>query len=50
MAPIASKATLTEAINLTIDPDVVRMLVLKVREFLGKESNDIPDDGSTRRS
>jgi chemotaxis regulatin CheY-phosphate phosphatase CheZ len=46
MAPIASKATLTEAINLTIDPDVVRMLVLKVREFLGKESNDIPDDGS----
>ena len=46
MAPLASKATLTEAIKLTIDPDVVRMLVLKVREFLGKEPNDIPDDGS----
>ena len=32
--------------NLTIDPDYVRMLVVKVRAIMGKEANEIPDVGS----
>ena len=32
--------------NLTIDPDYVRRLVVKVRAIMGKEANEIPDVGS----
>jgi hypothetical protein len=32
--------------ELTIDPDYVRHLVVKVRSFMAKEETDIPDDGS----
>jgi hypothetical protein len=32
--------------ELSIDPDYLRRLVVKVRAFMGKEATDIPDDGS----
>ena len=32
--------------NLTIDPDYVRMLVVKVRAIMGKEETEVPDEGS----
>jgi hypothetical protein len=32
--------------ELSIDPDYVRRLVVKVRAFMAKEATDIPDDGS----
>ena len=31
---------------LTIDPDYLRRLVIKVRAFMGKEAQDLPDDAS----
>jgi hypothetical protein len=31
---------------LTIDPDYVRHLIVKVRSFMAKEETDLPDDGS----
>lgn len=31
---------------LTIDPDYLRRLVVKVRSFMGKEAQDLPDDAS----
>jgi hypothetical protein len=31
---------------LTIDPGYLRRLVVKVRSFMGKEAQDLPDDGS----
>ncbi|HEU4476717.1 MAG TPA: DUF3775 domain-containing protein, partial [Methyloceanibacter sp.] len=31
---------------LTIDPDYLRRLVIKVRAFMGKEAQDVPDDAS----
>src|SRR4051812_23073835 len=48
MSPHDDQSSLSDldAAALRIDPGVVRVLVLKVREFLGKEANDIPDDGS----
>ena len=35
--------------ELSIDPDYLRHLVVKVRSFMAKEETDIPDDGSNRR-
>ena len=32
--------------ELSIDPDYLRRLVVKVRSFMAKEETDIPDDGS----
>ena len=32
--------------NLTIDPDYVRMLVVKVRAIMGKETTEVPDEAS----
>ena len=32
--------------SLTIDPDYLRRLVIKVRAFMGKEAQDVPDDAS----
>jgi len=32
--------------ELSIDPDYLRHLVVKVRSFMAKEETDIPDDGS----
>ena len=32
--------------ELSIDPDYLRRLVVKVRSFMGKEETDLPDDGS----
>lgn len=32
--------------SLSIDPDYVRRLVLKVRSFMGKEGTEVPDEGS----
>jgi len=32
--------------ELSIDPDYLRRLIVKVRSFMGKEETDIPDDGS----
>lgn len=32
--------------DLTIDPDYLRMLIIKVRSFMGKEATEIPDDAS----
>lgn len=32
--------------SLTIDPDYVRMLVVKVRAIMGKEATEVPDEGS----
>jgi hypothetical protein len=31
---------------LTLDPDYVRSLVVKVRAFMGKEAQEVPDDAS----
>src|SRR5262245_58289758 len=31
---------------LSLDPDYLRMLVLKVRAFMGKEDTEVPDEGS----
>ena len=33
-------------LQLSIDPDYLRHLVVKVRSFMAKEETDIPDDGS----
>ena len=32
--------------ELSIDPDYVRHLIVKVRSFMAKEETDLPDDGS----
>ena len=32
--------------DLTIDPDYLRLLIIKVRSFMGKEATDVPDDAS----
>ena len=32
--------------TLSIDPDYLRRLVVKVRSFMGKEAPELPDDGS----
>ena len=32
--------------SLSIDPDYLRRLVLKVRSFMGKEGTEVPDEGS----
>jgi len=32
--------------ELSIDPDYVRRLIVKVRSFMGKEETDLPDDAS----
>lgn len=32
--------------TLSIDPDYLRRLVVKVRSFMGKEANELPDEGS----
>lgn len=32
--------------SLSIDPDYLRRLVLKVRSFMGKEATEVPDEGS----
>jgi hypothetical protein len=32
--------------TLSIDPDYLRRLVVKVRSFIGKEASELPDDGS----
>ena len=32
--------------TLSIDPDYLRRLVVKVRSFMGKEASELPDDGS----
>jgi Protein of unknown function (DUF3775) len=32
--------------TLSIDPDYLRMLILKVRAYMGKEATDLPDDAS----
>jgi len=32
--------------ELSIDPDYVRRLIVKVRAFMAKEATEIPDDGS----
>ena len=34
--------------SLSIDPDYVRRLVLKVRSFMGKEATEVPDGAPTR--
>ncbi len=31
---------------LSIDPDYLRHLIVKVRSFMAKEDTDLPDDGS----
>jgi hypothetical protein len=31
---------------LSLDPDYLRMLALKVRAFMGKEDTEVPDEGS----
>jgi hypothetical protein len=36
----------TPTAALSLDPDYLRMLVLKVRAFMGKEDTEVPDDGS----
>ena len=35
--------------ELSIDPDYLRRLIVKVRSFMGKEETDIPDEGSKDR-
>jgi Protein of unknown function (DUF3775) len=42
----AQQNSLIDFAELTVDIDFVRMLVLKLRAFVGKESNEIPDDSS----
>ena len=32
--------------ELSIDPDYLRHLIVKVRSFMAKEDTDLPDDGS----
>ena len=32
--------------TLSIDPDYLRRLILKVRSFMGKEAMEVPDEGS----
>lgn len=32
--------------DISIDPDYLRRLIVKVRSFMAKEATDIPDDGS----
>jgi hypothetical protein len=32
--------------ELSIDPTLLRYLIVKVRSFMGKEAPDIPDDAS----
>ena len=32
--------------TLSIDPDYLRRLVIKVRAFMGKEAIELPDEGS----
>jgi len=47
--PVASSLKLggtTPMAALSLDPDYLRMLVLKVRAFMGKEDTEVPDDGS----
>ena len=34
--------------ELSIDPDYLRRLIVKVRSFMAKEETDIPDDVPTR--
>jgi len=36
----------TPMASLSIDPDYLRRLVLKVRSFMGKEATEVPDEGS----
>jgi Protein of unknown function (DUF3775) len=32
--------------TLSIDPDYIRRLIVKVRSFMGKEATELPDEGS----
>lgn len=32
--------------TLSVDPDYLRRLVVKVRAFMGKEATELPDEGS----
>ena len=41
-----AKETKKQTAELSIDPDYLRRLVVKVRSFMGKEETDLPDDGS----
>lgn len=41
-----AKETKKQMAELSIDPDYLRRLIVKVRSFMGKEETDIPDDGS----
>ena len=41
-----AKETKKQMAKLSIDPDYLRRLVVKVRSFMGKEETDLPDDGS----
>ena len=41
-----AKETKKQMAELSIDPDYLRRLVVKVRSFMGKEETDLPDDGS----
>lgn len=41
-----AKETTKQMAELSIDPDYLRRLVVKVRSFMGKEETDLPDDGS----
>ena len=41
-----AKETKKQMAELSIDPDYIRRLVVKVRSFMGKEETDLSDDGS----
>lgn len=41
-----AKETKKQMAELSIDPDYLRRLIVKVRSFMGKEETDLPDDGS----
>lgn len=41
-----AKETTKQMAELSIDPDYLRRLIVKVRSFMGKEETDLPDDGS----
>ena len=41
-----AKETKKQMAELSIDPDYLRRLVVKVRSFMGKEETDLPDDGT----
>jgi len=32
--------------TLSVDPDYLRRLVVKIRAFMGKEATELPDEGS----